>query len=116
MKKKTWDDEKTITKATFSASDYDKLRAGMKEFESGKGRYNNRFLKYMNKLGVVRLEGDELFVRSPLEFTQYIDMYSNIQKKDDAELKAILDQYPEEKDAWRDKIKAIAQSFKVKTI
>lgn len=94
--------------------EYDALRAEMKKYkyEEFNGRKWGAFEQAMHHLGVVSLRNGQLFVRNPQEYTKYLKMHSKIEAKDDAELLAIFEQYPEEKIAWEKKRDAFFADWK----
>lgn len=94
--------------------EYDALRAEMKKYkyEFCFGRKWGAFEQAMHHLGVVRLDDGQVFVCNPLEYTKYLKMKSKIEAKDDAELMSMLEQYPEEKEAYQKKIQAFFADWK----
>jgi len=104
---KKYEEQKEVVRQSFTPSDYDSLRNGLKRYENKRGQFGSKFFQFLEGEKVIRFEKGELLVSSPVLYTQYSDMYSKIQAKDDAELMSFLEQYPEEKAAWKENIRKI---------
>lgn len=95
-------------------ADYDKLRAGIKKYTRTKvgTEMFDEFRQYMVELGHISFSKNGVGVKNPAEYSKYLTMYSNIQAKDDAELKHILDTVPGEREAYNERLSTIFAQMK----
>lgn len=100
---------------SFSKSEYDELRSGMKKYKDayeGKHMFT-AFHRYLREKGIVSFDEENgLAVINPLQYTRYNDMRAKIQNYDDAKLKEVLDTMPEEKEAWAKKISTLFSDWR----
>ena len=113
-KKKGYESQALNAEFLPTKADYDKLRAGMKEFKRTRvgTEIYDEFRQYMVKLGVISFSAKGVAVKNPAEYSKYLTMYSNIQAKDDAELKHILDTVPGEREAYNERLSTIFAQMK----
>lgn len=89
-------------------SELDKLRAAMeaKKQERMNGRLQSRFRQVMFDWDVLRLLDDgEVSVRKPLEYTRWNKANSMIESADDKQIDSMLEAFPEEREAFRAKLR-----------
>lgn len=107
--------EEQTSRTVYTKDDYDALRAGMTKY---KDEYRGihmmtAFNQFMEELGVISFSDNYgISVRGPVDYSKWNDIRAKIAAYDDAKLKEVIDEMPEEKEAWRAKVRLFTTSVR----
>ena len=110
--KKNSRQEEFRQETAYTRSEYDQLRDGMKKYPLKRidGKLRGGWEQYMEELNVLSFQPDgSIAVINPLAYTRWSEVSSRIDYADFQEFKSILVQFPEEREAWTEKLKQFGE-------
>lgn len=105
--------QETEQKTTFTFTDYETVRDGMKSFKLKRinGKLQGAWEQYLASKNIISFdENGRWQIINPGEFTRQSEMKSKMDWKDYDEMKQMFKQFPEEHDAWVARVSKFGES------
>ena len=105
--------QETEQKTSFSFTDYETVREGMKKFKLTRinGKLQGAWEQYLASKNIISFdENGRWMIINPTEMTRQSEIKSKMDWKDHEEMKTLFAQNPEEHEAWVERVSKFGES------